>query len=53
MTTEIVIAMYRPHEGKTDELYMPLRDHLPTLRRLELATDREAVIPHFAPIDVG
>jgi len=44
MTTEIVIAMYRPHAGKTDQLCGLIREHVPTLRRLELATDRAPIV---------
>ena len=43
MSSEIVIALYHPHEGKEDQLLMLVKDHVPTLRRLELATDRAAI----------
>lgn len=42
MKPEVVIAMYKPHEGKDDELRALIRKHVPTLRRLELITDRPA-----------
>lgn len=41
---EIVIALYRPHPGKDKELRELIRQHLPTLRELELATDRPAIL---------
>ena len=44
MNPEIVIAMYRPHEGKDGELRALIREHVPTLRRLELITDRPAML---------
>lgn len=36
---ESVIAVYRAREGQVDALLAILRDHVPTLRRLGLATD--------------
>ncbi len=39
-----VIAMYHPKEGKDAELKDKIKGHLPTLRRLDLATDREALV---------
>ena len=39
-----VIAVYRPHEGKGDELVELLKAHLPTLRREGLATAMESVV---------
>ena len=39
-----VIAMYRPKEGREAELREHIRGHLPTLRRLGLATEREALV---------
>ena len=44
MNPEIVIAMYKPHEGKDAELTALIREHVPTLRRLELITDRPAML---------
>ena len=44
MNPEIVIAMNRPHEGKDAELRNLIREHVPTLRRLELITDRPALL---------
>lgn len=44
MTPEIVIALYRPHEGKDAALRELIREHVPTLRRLELITDRPVVV---------
>lgn len=43
MSPEIVFCAYRPREGKADELLALVKQHLPTLRRLELATDRPAI----------
>ena len=40
----MVIALYRPKEGKDAELREQIRGHLPTLRRLGLATEREALL---------
>ncbi len=39
MTAAMVIAVYQPHEGKEQELLELVRAHVPTLQRLELATD--------------
>lgn len=44
MNPEIVIAMYRPHEGKDADLRALIREHIPTLRRLALITDRPAML---------
>lgn len=44
MTPEIVIALYRPHEGCDAELRDLIREHVPLLRRLGLATDRPAAL---------
>ena len=44
MKPEIVFAMYRPHPGKDAELIRIVETHVPTLRRLELATDRPALL---------
>jgi len=41
---QIVFALYQPHEGKDADLRRLLAEHVPTLRRLELATDRPAVV---------
>lgn len=40
----MVIAMYRPKEGKDAALRKQIKGHLPTLRRLGLATEREALL---------
>jgi hypothetical protein len=40
----IVIALYRPHAGREEELRDILRNHVPTLQREGLATSREALI---------
>jgi hypothetical protein len=44
MKPEVVFALYRPHPGKDVELRQLIAQHLPTLRRLELATDRPGVL---------
>jgi len=44
MTSEIVFAMYRPHEGKDAELRELIGQHIPTLVRLELVTDRAPIL---------
>ena len=40
----IYIAVYRPHKGKDAELRALIKDHAPTLRRLDLITGRPAVV---------
>ena len=44
MTTKIVIAMYRPHEGRDEELRKMVASHVPTLRRLGFVTDRPEIL---------
>ena len=44
MNPEIVIALYRPNEGGDEELRALIDEHIPTLRRLELITDRPAIL---------
>ena len=44
MSEQIVIALYRPFEGKDAELRKLIEQHLPTLRDLGLATDRESML---------
>lgn len=44
MTPEVVFALYRPHEGKDAELRKLLAEHIPTLRRLDLVTDRPPLL---------
>ena len=39
----LAIATYRPLAGKEMETHAVLKNHLPTLRKLELVTDREPV----------
>lgn len=39
----LVIASYRPEPGLDDALLTLVREHVPTLRRLGLATDRPAL----------
>lgn len=40
----MVIALYRPKPGGAEGLLGEIRQHLPTLRRLGLATDRPAML---------
>ena len=44
MSTEIVIAMYKPHDGNDEALRALIREHLPALRKYELATDRPSIL---------
>jgi hypothetical protein len=44
MKPEVVFALYRPHAGKDVELKRLIAQHLPMLRRLELATERPAIL---------
>ena len=44
MKPEIVIALYRPHQGKDSELRKLIAQHLPVLRKLELVTDRAPIV---------
>jgi hypothetical protein len=41
---QVVFALYKPHEGKDGELRRLIAQHIPTLRRLELITNRPAVL---------
>ncbi|WP_139488686.1 hypothetical protein [Brevibacillus dissolubilis] len=42
-TAVYAIALYRPHAGQEQALMETLKTHIPTLRRENLITDREAV----------
>lgn len=44
MKPEIVFAMYRPHEGKADELEAIIKTHHPMLLDIEFVTDRPPII---------
>ena len=44
MKPEVVFALYRPHEGKDAELRRLITRHLPVLRKLELVTERPALL---------
>lgn len=44
----LVIACYRPHPGRGEELYALLREHVPTLRALGLATERAPIVMRAA-----
>lgn len=41
---EIVIAVYKPKQGKLDDLLKVVKDHVPTLRKLGYATDRPSQV---------
>jgi hypothetical protein len=43
---DVVIVAYRPKSGQDAALLELVRDHVPFLRRLGLATDRPAVAMH-------
>ena len=45
---KIWIAMYRPHEGKDEALRALITEHYPTLKRLELITDRPPIVAKSA-----
>ena len=40
---DMVIAVYRPKDGREEELLQLVKEHVPILRRLGLATDRPAL----------
>jgi hypothetical protein len=42
--TDIVIVAYRPLPGREAELHALAREHVPLLRELRLATEREPVL---------
>lgn len=42
--SEIVIAAYRPHEGKQDALLEVVREHFTVLRAEELVTERAPIV---------
>ena len=42
------IALYRPHEGKDEALRALIAEHYPTLKRLELITDRPTILAKSA-----
>ena len=44
MSTQIVIAMYQPSEGKRDDMLELVRTHVPALREYELVTDRPTIL---------
>jgi hypothetical protein len=44
MKPEVVFALYRPRPGKDADLRRLIAEHLPVLRRLELVTDRPALL---------
>jgi hypothetical protein len=41
---QIVFALYKPHDGKDAELQRIIAGHVSTLRRLELITERPAIL---------
>jgi quinol monooxygenase YgiN len=48
MTGQIVIAAYRPKRGKEQQLLNLVKEHVPKLRNLELATNRVPIIMQAA-----
>ncbi len=44
MNPQVVIALYRPNDGQDEALLELVKEHFPTLRRLELVTDREPIL---------
>ena len=40
MSTKMSFAMYKPHEGKRDELLEILKEHVPTLREYGMVSER-------------
>ncbi|HLK25577.1 MAG TPA: hypothetical protein VKT30_13050 [Caulobacteraceae bacterium] len=44
MAGDVVIALYRPHPGADAEMKRLIDRHVPTLRRLELVSDRQALL---------
>jgi quinol monooxygenase YgiN len=42
--TLIAMALYRPHPGQEDELLKILQNHVPTLRKEGLVTDRSVLL---------
>jgi quinol monooxygenase YgiN len=40
----VVIALYRPKPGQHDALMAAVREHVPTLQRLGLATSRQPTV---------
>ena len=41
---QLYVALYRPHTGQEEALKKLIAQHIPTLRRLELITDRKATL---------
>jgi len=48
MTKKIFIAMYKPHDGQEEALRQLIEQHLPTLKRLGLITDRPGILAKAA-----
>ncbi len=44
MSGQIVIAMYRPNDGKRDEMLEFVKTHVPALRKYQLVTDRPTML---------
>ena len=44
MSTQIVIAMYKPTEGKRQDMLDLVKDHVPALRKYELISDRPSIL---------
>jgi hypothetical protein len=43
-TRQMVLALYRPHPGRDHEVRRLIDEHVPTLRRLGLATERQSML---------
>ena len=44
MSSQVVIAIYRPKPNQLDELKRLVGRHVPTLRKLDLVTERPSVV---------
>lgn len=43
-----VVVVYRPKEGKSEQLLQLIKDHVPILRAQNLATDRKPIVMRAA-----
>lgn len=48
MKPQVVFAVYRPHAGKSEALKKLVKEHVPTLRKLGLATTRAEMLVQAA-----
>ena len=44
MSSQIVIAMYKPNEGKRQDMLDLVKDHVPALLKYELISDRPSIL---------